>query len=128
MVADEIPPPPEQPPSGGGGATSVHIHDIDGISFMDPVIDWKWRGEATITLRDDLGNPVANAEVSGIWTGGYYGSGSCITGSDGTCSVQSGLIGTYRYSTTFTVTGITHGTLDYAPGDNNDVDAYMRRP
>ena len=106
----------------------MHIHDIDGISFMDPVITYRWRGEATITLRDDLGNPVANAEVSGIWTGGYSGSGSCITGSDGTCSVQSGLIGTYRYSTTFTVTGITHGTLDYAPGDNNDVDAYMRRP
>jgi hypothetical protein len=115
-------------PSGGGGATSLHIHDVEGISFMDPVITYRWRGQATITLRDDLGNPVANAEVSGIWTGGYSGSGSCITGSDGVCEIQTGLIGTYRYSTTFGVTGITHGTLAYAPGDNLAVSVYIRRP
>jgi serine protease AprX len=112
----------------GGGATSMHIHAMDKISYYDPIIDYKWRGKATITLHDDLGNPVANAEVSGIWTGGYYGSGSCITGSDGKCSVESGLIGTYRYSTTFTVTGVTHGTLTYAPGDNNAVSVTMIRP
>jgi serine protease AprX len=110
---------------GGGGATSMHIHDLDGMSYMD---GYRWRATVTITLRDNTGNPVANAEVTGIWTGGYSGSGSCVTGSDGQCSITSGRIGTYRYSTTFTVTDMTHGTLAYAPGDNNAVGVKIIRP
>jgi serine protease AprX len=89
---------------------------------------YRWRALVTVTLRDDTGNTVANAEVTGIWTDGYSGSGSCITGSDGQCEIESGRIGTYRYSTTFTVTNVTHGTLAYAPGDNNAVSVKMIRP
>ena len=114
---------------GGGGEptpTSMHVHDLDGISYM---VSYRWRALATITVLDDTGNPVANALVEGSWSIGSRGSsGPCWTDSNGQCSTESGDIGTYRYSTTFTVTNVTHGTLAYAPGDNNEGSVTIIRP
>ncbi len=46
-------------------------------------------GTATVTITDDLGNPVSGASVSGDFSGTWNESASGTTGSDGTVSFQT---------------------------------------
>ncbi len=71
----------------------------------------------TVTIEDESNNPVSGATVNLLVTlpsGSSTRSGA--TSSDGTVTlnVSSKQTGTY----TSEVTGVTHTTLTYAPGDN----------
>lgn len=111
------PPPPPPPPAE---PTTTHVSDLDGSSFW--VNSRRWKATVTITVLDDLGNPVANATVDGNWSGGTSGSSSCSTDGSGVCSVTSGKIRKNKSSATFTVGDISHGTLSYDAAANGDPD------
>lgn len=67
---------------------------------------------ATVTIEDSEGDPVSGATVYGEWSGVVSGTDTGITGSDGTVTFTSDKTkssGTF----TFTVTDVTHETLDY---------------
>jgi hypothetical protein len=99
--------------------SSVHIGDLDGESFRS---SWfRWKAKVTIELHDDNCNLVDGATVSGFWTGGYSGSGSCIT-RDGRCSVTSGNISIWNRQIKFTVENIVIPDLTYKPVENHDLD------
>jgi PKD repeat protein len=76
----------------------------------------------TLTVHDQDHNPVAGATISGTWSGGASGSGSCLTGAGGACSILSPKIATAQPSITFAVDGVTHPSLPYEPAANHDPD------
>ncbi|WP_165954229.1 S8 family serine peptidase [Seongchinamella unica] len=75
----------------------------------------RWTAVVGITVRDDLGNAVAGATVSGDWSAGAKGGGSCVTGPAGQCEISKGNKDSVA-SVVFTVTGIAASGLSYAGG------------
>jgi subtilisin family serine protease len=99
--------------------TKSHVGDLDGASR--PASSRSWRADVTITVLDDLGGPVAGATVSGSWSRGGTGTRICVTDGAGRCGVYRTLAN-LRSSTVFTVSGVRHPTLVYAPTANADPD------
>jgi hypothetical protein len=98
----------------------LHVGDLDGASTS---AGRNWQATVTATVHDTNHSVVANATVSGSWSGGFTGPGSCTTDGSGQCSITSGNIRKRDGSATFTVEGVTHATLTYQPADNHDPDA-----
>jgi hypothetical protein len=65
------------------------------------------------------GRPVT---VSGSWSGGAKGSGSCITGASGTCTIAKSGIGLAKASATFTVSSLARTGWTYDATANTDPD------
>jgi hypothetical protein len=65
---------------------------------------------------------VEGATVSGSWSSGATGSGTCVTSADGTCSITKNNLKSNAGSVTFTVSSLSHGSFAYASGDNHDPD------
>jgi len=97
--------------------TSISIVDLDGAGVS--ARGNKWRADVTISVRDDLGDPVAGAVVSGVWSNGANGSDNCTTNGAGLCSASKGGLKGNVSSVTFTVTGIS-GSVPYDPNGNTD--------
>jgi PKD repeat protein len=77
-------------------------------------------GTCTVTIHDNLANPVSGATVYVTATGPTGGTYNGVTGGDGTVSFQTatGLkkpVGEWC----FEVTNVTHATLTYDPASNN---------
>ncbi len=96
--------------SSGSAATEMYIGDLTSTSAPSGS---KWNALVTIQVLDDLGNPVANAQVSGSWSNGASGSDSCVTNASGICSITKTNINGNRNSVTFTVDDVTHAALTY---------------
>jgi len=62
------------------------------------------------------------ATVSGTWSDGASGTGSCNTYQSGFCWITSNRIRNRKSSATFTVTNITQNFLDYDSSKNTDPD------
>jgi hypothetical protein len=110
------PPTPTPPPA----ASTLHVGDLDGASAPSGN---KWNAIVTIVVHDDNEELVANATVSGKWTNGASGTVSCVTNSSGLCQVSKTGLNSKTTSITFTVTGVTNGTLTYQSSDNHDPDS-----
>ena len=104
---------------GGGGATTMHVGDLDGAKSSQSRNAWK--ATVTVSVHDSAEVLVSNATVSGSWSNG--GTASCVTGTSGSCSVTKSKISNATASVTFTVTGVSHGSLAYVAGSNHDTDA-----
>jgi hypothetical protein len=83
----------------------------------------RWTATVLITVRDNGGDLVAGAEVTGTWTPAVGSSSPvCTTEATGQCTVsQSGMqrSGTNTvFEAIFTLGAISHPELDYAPTDN----------
>lgn len=98
--------------------SAMHVGDLDGSSSLSN--GGKWSAIVTITVHDSNHNPVANATVSGAWSAGASGSGSCTTNAGGQCTIAKNNINKNATSVTFTVSNATHATFVYASGDNHD--------
>ncbi|MBK7919335.1 MAG: hypothetical protein IPJ94_24335 [Chloroflexi bacterium] len=117
------PPPPTPSPTPSPtptGPTEATISDLDGTSFWSS--NRRWQATVAIQVVDDAGSPVANATVTGNWSGGTSGSASCSTNGSGLCSVTSNKIGQNKSSVTFTVNNVSHASLTYNPAANGDPD------
>ena len=109
---------------------TVHVDDTPTPTFMS-VADLdgagvsargnKWRADVSITVLDDLGAPVAGADVSGTWSNGANGSANCTATGSGLCTVSKGGLKSNVSSVTFSVTGIS-GSLTYDQYGNTDPD------
>jgi hypothetical protein len=75
-------------------------------------------GVGTITIHDNLGNPVAGATVFATATGPVPGTYSGPTGADGTVTFETGGMKKPTGEWCFEVTDVTHATLTYDPGSN----------
>ncbi len=105
VTVDDTPPP-----------ATVHIGDIDGATTNKK--GNKWQAEVTFAVHDSGDGPAANVTVSGNWSNGASGSGSCSTGGPNTCTVTKGGLKGNVSSVTFTVTSVTGAPYD--GGVNHD--------
>ena len=96
-----------------------HVGDLDGSRTSSGNT---WQARTTITVHDATHGGVSGAVVSGTWSGGYSGAGSCTTNSTGQCTVTSGSIRKNVTSATFAVTNVSDGTLAYTASSNHDPD------
>jgi uncharacterized repeat protein (TIGR01451 family) len=110
VTIEDAPPPAED----------SHVGDLDGSSASSAF--FRWRATVTIRVHDDAHNAVQGATVSGSWSSGASGGGSCTTDASGSCSITSGNIWNFYTSATFNVSNVTHSTLTYNSGKNHDPD------
>jgi beta-glucanase (GH16 family) len=75
-------------------------------------------GTATITIRDNAGNPVPNATVSGTFSGTFSESKSGVTGADGTVKLTTTNKAKGTLTINFCVTNVVHSTLAYNASAN----------
>ncbi|HEY5729381.1 MAG TPA: multicopper oxidase domain-containing protein [Anaerolineales bacterium] len=92
-----------------GGPTAVQIGSIT-VTTVNAGQGNK-RGQATVTVVDDLGGLVSGASVTGYFTGTFNESGSGTTNSNGTTVITTTGTAKGSVSVTFCVTSITHPTL-----------------
>ena len=108
------------PRGDGPDIASVHVSDLDGSSVF--INSRRWRATTSITIVDQDGVVQSNATVSGNWSGGTSGSGSCTTDSNGNCQIESGHIRKKFSSATFTVINVAKSGLIYDSALNSDPD------
>jgi len=95
-------------------ATSMHV---DSISLSTQAAGKGLKtAVATVTIVDNLGNPVSSATVSGTFTGDVSGSDSAVTGGSGTATLTAGPAKIRTFG--FCVDNVTHGSLTYDSGSN----------
>jgi hypothetical protein len=98
----------------------LHVADLDGS--QGPGRKNRWDATVTITVVDALGVTVEGATVSGIWSNGISGGGSCVTNFEGICNIIKANIKTSVGSVTFTVSNVEKTSFTYDPGSNFDPD------
>ncbi len=109
------PTPTATPPPG----SNVHVGDLDASATTS---GRSWTANVTVTVHNNSEAPVANATVSGNWSNGTTGSGSCVTNASGQCVISKSGLGNSLSSVTFTVSNVAVGGQNYAAGDNHDPD------
>jgi subtilisin family serine protease len=101
---------------GGGGETvEIHVADLSGISTISRN---KWTAKVTSTVMDANGALISGVVVSGAWSDGFTGTGTCTTDATGTCTITSGSMKTTVPSVTFTVTNLAATGLTYDAAAN----------
>jgi len=101
-------------------AQSVHVADLDGSVYW--LNSRRWEAEVSIRVEDDLGQPVVDAMVSGTWFAKKTQLDSCITDSNGVCSVTN-QARSNNLSQTFKIDAIHHANLAYDATANYDPEA-----
>ncbi|MHA6249142.1 family 16 glycosylhydrolase [Pontibacter sp. CAU 1760] len=100
----------------GGSATSLAVSSI--VTGTVSASGGNKYGLATVTIKDNLGNPVANATVTGTFSGSYTGTRSGITGANGTVDIVTTSTAKGTVTVNFCVNSVTHGTLPYDQSKN----------
>ena len=102
--------------SGGASEPAKPTVAISNIAGTASPSGRKWKATATVSIQDvNTHQPVANVTVAGSFAPGA--SGTCVTASNGSCALSSGILGPNVGSTQFTVTGVT-GNVNYDANSN----------
>jgi thermitase len=101
------------------GPTTAHIGDLDGSSAANKST---WTALLTLAVHNTNHLAVPGAVVTGTWSGGAAGSGTCTTGGNGTCVIVSSSLRKKDGVATFTVTGVAASGLGYSAAQNHDPD------
>lgn len=99
--------------------TTAHIGDLDGSARS---VGRSWKASVTITVHDGYEAPLANAAVSGSWSGGSAGTASCVTDALGQCSLTTGKIDGQQANVTLSVDDLFSDGYLYEPANNHDLD------
>ena len=98
--------------------STMHIGALSGLGI--PGSRGKWNAAVTITIHNSAHTALANATVSGTWSNGASGSGSCTTDSSGICSVTKNNLKTSTVSSVkFTVNTVSRSSYTYDAGKND---------
>jgi VCBS repeat-containing protein len=99
--------------------TTMHVGDLDGSSST--MGRGSWRATVSASVHDSNHAALSGATVTGLWSGGASGFGSCTTDATGQCSITSASIANSKKNATFTITSVTN-SLTYAANENHDAD------
>ncbi len=94
----------------------MHVGDLDASATLTGKT---WTARVTIAAHTNAEAPVAGAAVLGTW-GGL--TGTCITASNGRCTIQLTKIPGAQASIGFAVFGVSATGRIYAGGANHDPD------
>jgi PKD repeat protein len=101
-------------PQATGAATTMHVSAI--LLSGENAGKGAKQGRATVTVLDDLGNPISGATVTGTFSGDLNETRSATTNASGV-AVLTSVGSAKRLSFGFCVDGVT-GPLDYDPAAN----------
>lgn len=118
---------------GSGGSVSPPAQPTQTVAFKSMSggsnrTGGNWRASAVVTVRDvNSGAMIPNATVAASFSPG--GNASCVTGSDGSCTVASGPIKmNAATSTTLSGTGVSGTLLKYDASQNSVSQIVIPRP
>ncbi|MGB7340209.1 MAG: Ig-like domain-containing protein, partial [Phototrophicaceae bacterium] len=125
--------------NGGGGesseslggfivpsATTASITDVSASSRADG--SNKWRADVTVTVTDNLGNPIEGAEVVIDFSRGGNDK-NCTTDANGECTVTTNRINTSRSETVATIDTVNSlGSLSYDASGNSTASITVNQP
>jgi hypothetical protein len=115
------PPPTFTPtPTNTPAPNVMHVGDLDGSKLYTATN--RWRAIVTIKVVNGSNQPVSGATVSGVWSNGATGSGSCTTNTSGTCSINKNNIRRATLSVRYTVNNVTKSGWTYNAALNSDPD------
>ena len=97
---------------------SVHVGDLDGVAFG--LARNVWTAYVMVTVHDNSHTVVANGVVQAAWSDGVSGNASCVTNSNGRCTLIMSNIPGIQKKVTFTVEDVIVPNLTYQPIDNHD--------
>ncbi len=101
-------PPPPPPPA----ATSMKVASI--VTGTASASKGAKFGTATVTVLDNNGNPVANASVTGNFSGSINQNGaSAVTGADGKANLQTTSSASGSVTVSFCVSALSHASLSH---------------
>ncbi|HSF94835.1 MAG TPA: Ig-like domain-containing protein, partial [Thermohalobaculum sp.] len=106
--------------NGAPAVTNVHIADLDDDSAPAPRN--RWDARVAVLVLDEVGAAIPNAQVSGSWTSGTTGGGSCTTNASGQCVVIKPNLKGNVTGATFEIGDITGTDIAYQPAENTDPD------
>lgn len=112
-----IPPPPAE-------TISASVANLTGSSANSGK---SWVATVSILVWDANGAVVPGAVVGGSFTAGGLAV-SCTTGSNGTCSITTGVISKGTRQTTFSITGLSGSGITYNPSRNAATTITILRP
>jgi hypothetical protein len=95
---------------------TLHVAALQGHSMWADAS--RWQASVLITVHDGGDLPIASATVSGTWSDGASGSNSCVTDTDGRCSIGQDNIKGNVVGVTFTISDIAREGYDYDPAAN----------
>jgi xyloglucan-specific exo-beta-1,4-glucanase len=101
--------------AGSGLGTTSHVHSIT-VGVVGGGTNQ--RGQALVTVRDDLGGLVPDATVTGTFTGSFNETASGVTNASGVATLTTAGTNRGNISFTFCVTNITHAELTYNSSQN----------
>jgi hypothetical protein len=99
--------------------TALHIGDLDDATL--PSSNGSWQPTVTAAVLDSTGTAVAGATVSGTFAH-HSGTLTCVTTTDGACTLGDFSFSKSIKSTEFQVTGVSASASTYAPSANSDPD------
>ena len=101
------------------GVATLHVGDLGGAPDSRKN---RWWVTVMVTVHDGGESPLANATVSGSWSGASLGGGGCMTNGNGQCSIESAHVHKKYDGMTYTVTDVSHAWNSYVAVDNHDPD------
>ena len=107
-------------PTATAAPNVMHIGDLDRLSVN--TTSNRWRATVTVKVVNGSNAPVSGAKVTGAWSNGETGTGSCTTATNGTCRIVKNNIRRAVLSVRFTVTGVTKSAWTYNAALNSDPD------
>ena len=100
----------------GGNPTSMHVESITtGTAGAGQGNKY---GTAAVTILDDLGNPVANATVTGTFSGTFNEQASATTDANGIANLQTVATAKGNVTVDLCVDNVTHNSLTYDSNAN----------
>lgn len=100
-------------------AASTTTMHVQSITVWRAYQSWKCYGLCKVVIYDASDLPVANASVTIAVSGAVTGSGTFLTGTDGSITVQTGTTSNCSAEFCFEVTNVTHATLTYNASANH---------
>lgn len=104
--------------AGGSGGTPTSVHVASISTGTQSAGKGKKSGSVTITVVDNLGNPVSGATITGTFSGTFNEPGSGITNSNGSVTIVTSTSASGGVTVDFCVTGVTKSGLTYEPSQN----------
>ena len=99
---------------GGGEATSFVVSEV--VTGTANAGQGSKFGTATVTLLDNLGQPVSGATVTGDFSGTWSESGTAVTDAQGVASFTTSSTAKGNVTVNFCVSGVSGSTLTFDAG------------
>ena len=110
------------PPTPAPTATpvpSLHVGDLDRSTTAGAS---GWTAKVAIEVHSSSHGLASGAKVTGNWSGGYSGTGSCTTDGTGRCQIATGNISKKVTSAQFSVSAVAKSGYVYQSSANHDPD------